>query len=155
MLNAVVSLAALFAVLLPVRRVFRNHGRPEGYNQMRLKLVLISALLAAVAGAGSAIAIILSVFSSLKPITAPGLLVVSTYLLPTLATLLASIFVYRHTARRRRLQALLTAIITVLLTILFFVLASIITAHTLPGQPQPASPEVSSQSAPAPAAGHQ
>jgi hypothetical protein len=155
MLNAVVSLAALFAVLLPVRRVFRNNGRPEGYNQMRLKLVLISALLAAVAGAGSAIAIILSVFSSLKPITAPGLLVVSTYLLPTLATLLASIFVYRHTARRRRLQALLTAIITVLLTILFFVLASIITAHTLPGQPQPASPEVSSQSAPVPAAGHQ
>ncbi|HEX9424020.1 MAG TPA: hypothetical protein VF899_12320 [Pyrinomonadaceae bacterium] len=104
---------------------------------MRLKLVLISALFAAVAGAGSAIAIILSVFSSLKPITTPGLLVVSTYLLPTLATLLASIFVYRHTARRRRLQALLTAIITLLLTILFFVLASIITAHTLPVQPQP------------------
>ncbi len=104
---------------------------------MRLKLVLISALLAAVAGAGSAIAIILSVFSSLKPIKAPGLLVVSTYLLPTLATLLASIFIYRHTARRRRLQALLTAIIALLLTILFFVLASIITGHTLPGQPQP------------------
>lgn len=122
---------------------------------MRLKLVLISALLAAAAGAGSAIAIILSVFSSLKPITAPGLLVVSTYLLPTLATLLASIFVYRHTARRRRLQALLTAIITMLLTILFFVLASVITARTLPGQPQPSSPEVSSQSAPAPAARHQ
>jgi len=104
---------------------------------MRLKLVLISALIAAVAGAGSAIAIVLSVFSSLKPITTPGLLVVSTYLLPTLATLLASIFVYRHTARRRRLQAVLTAIIALMLTILFFVLASIVTARTQPIQLQP------------------
>jgi hypothetical protein len=104
---------------------------------MRLKLVLISALIAAVAGAGSAIAIILSVFSSLKPTTTPGLLVVSTYMLPTLATLLASIFVYRHTARRRRLQAVLTAIIALVLTILLFVLASIVTARNQPIQLQP------------------
>lgn len=104
---------------------------------MRLKLVLISALIAAVVGAGSAIAIILSVLSSLKPGTAAGLLVVSTYLLPTLATLLASVFVYRHTARRRKLQAVLTAIIALVLTIFLFVLASIITARTQPVQPQP------------------
>jgi hypothetical protein len=104
---------------------------------MRLKLVLVSAVIAALAGAGSAIAIILSVFSSLKPIKAAGLLVVSTYLLPTLATLLASVFVYRHTARRRKLQAVLTAIIALVLTILLFVLASIITARTQPIQPQP------------------
>lgn len=104
---------------------------------MRLKLVLISAFIAAVVGAGTAIAIILFVFSSLKPITAPGLLVVSTYLLPVLATLPASIFVYRHTARRRKLQAALTAIIALLLTISFFVLASIVTARREPMQPLP------------------
>jgi amino acid transporter len=115
-------------------------SRPEGYNQMRLKLVLTSSLIAAVVGTGSAIAIIISVFSSLKPITAPGLLVVSTYLLPMLATLLASIFVYRHTARRRKLQAILTAIVTLLLTILFFVVASIVTARREPLQPGPGSP---------------
>ena len=104
---------------------------------MRLKLVLVSSLIAAVAGAGSAIVIILFVFASLKPITEPGLLVVSTYLLPTLATLLASMFVYRHTARRRRLQAVLTAIIALLLTILLFMAASIMTARRAPLQPQP------------------
>lgn len=104
---------------------------------MRLKLVLVSSLIAAAVGAGSAIAIILSVFSSIKPITAPGLLVVSTYLLPALATMLASIFVYRHTARRRKLQAVLTVIIALLLTILLFALASIITARTKPIQPEP------------------
>ena len=106
---------------------------------MRLKLVLVSSLIAAVVGAGSAIAIILFVFSSLKPITAPGLLVVSTYLLPTLAMLLASIFVYRHTARRRKLQAVLTAIISLLLTILLFMLASIVTKRNQPIQLQPSS----------------
>lgn len=103
---------------------------------MRLKLVLISSLIAAVAGAGSAIVIILAVFSSLKPLATPGLLVVSTYLLPALGTVLASSFVYRHTARRRRLQAALTAIIALLLTILLFVVASITTRRE-PHQPQP------------------
>jgi predicted anti-sigma-YlaC factor YlaD len=104
---------------------------------MRLKLVLISSLTAAIVGAGSAVAVILIVFSSLKPIAAPGLVVVSTYLLPLLATLLASIFVYRHTAKRRKLQALLTAIIASLLTISVFVLASMLTARREPLQPQP------------------
>ena len=104
---------------------------------MRLKLVLICSLIAAVAGAGSAIAIILAVFSSLRPITTPGVLVASTYLLPATATLLSSIFVYRHTAKRRRLQAVLTVIISLVLTILLFVLASIITARRAPAQPLP------------------
>ena len=104
---------------------------------MRLKLVLISSLVAAIIGAGSAIAIIVSVFSSLHPITTPGLLVISTYLLPTLTILLASIFVYRHTARRRKLQAILTATIALLLTILFFIVASIVTARREPIQPTP------------------
>jgi hypothetical protein len=58
-------------------------------------------------------------------------------LLPTLAILLASIFVYRHTAKRRKLQAALTAIIASVLTISFFVLASILTARREPLQPQP------------------
>jgi ABC-type Fe3+-siderophore transport system permease subunit len=126
----------LFGVLLPFKR-FADRLRPEGYNQMRLKLVLISSLTAAIVGAGSAVAIILFAFSSLKPISAPGLLVISTYLLPLLATLLASIFVYRHTAKRRKLQAALTAIIALLLTILIFVLASIVTSRREPLQPQP------------------
>ena len=104
---------------------------------MRLKLVLISSLLAAIVGAGSAIAIIVSVFSSLHAIATPGLLVVSTYLLPIITTLLASIFVYRHTARRRQLQALLPATIASLLTIAFFVIASIVTARQEPVLPSP------------------
>lgn len=97
---------------------------------MRPRLVLISSSVAAIAGAGSAIAIVLSVFSTLPPIRTPGLVVVvSVYLLPLLTTVLAAIFVYRHTARRRKLQAMLTAIIALVLTILLFVIASIVTAR--------------------------
>lgn len=107
---------------------------------MRLKLVLISSLIAAVAGSGSAIAIILSLFSSLKPITTPGLVVCATFLLPIAATLVAAIFVYRHTARRRKLQAAVTAVLALLLTIAVFVAASVYTARTKPIQLQPALP---------------
>ena len=104
---------------------------------MRLKLVLASSLVAAILGAGSAITIILLTFSSLKPIAAPGLLVVATYVFPTLTTLLAAMFVYRHTARRRKLQAILTVLISVLLILSFFFVASFITARREPIQPPP------------------
>lgn len=104
---------------------------------MRLKLVFISSIVAATIGAGSSIAIILWVFSSLKPITTPGSLVLATFLLPAGAILLAAIFVYRHTARRRKLQAALTVIISLVLTIAFFVIGTIVTARLNPIQPQP------------------
>lgn len=104
---------------------------------MRLKLVFVSSMVAATVGAGSAIAIILWVFSSLKAITAPGSLVLATFLLPAGAILLASLFVYRHTARRRKLQAALTVLISVVLTITFFVIGSIVTPHISPTAPAP------------------
>ncbi|HSS21035.1 MAG TPA: hypothetical protein VLL54_13255 [Pyrinomonadaceae bacterium] len=106
---------------------------------MRLKLVLASSLIAAIVGAGSTITIILLTFSSLRPISAPGALVVATYMLPTLTILLAAIFVYRHTARRRKLQAVLTVLISVLLILSIFFVASLITAQREPLQPQPPS----------------
>ena len=104
---------------------------------MRLRLVFLCSLIAAVIGAGGAITIILFVFSSLTPLTKPGALVFSTFLLPLIATLIASIFVYRHTARRRKLQAALTTIISLLLILAAFVLASVVTSRTSTPQPPP------------------
>jgi apolipoprotein N-acyltransferase len=105
---------------------------------MRLKLVFVSSLIAAVIGAGGAIAIILFVFSSLTPLMKPGAVVFSTFLLPVVATLIASIFVYRHTARRRKLQAALTALVTLFLAVAIFLGASFTTSRSRPNQPQPA-----------------
>lgn len=106
---------------------------------MRLKLVLLASLIAALVGVGLTTAIILLLFSSLRPVGAPGLLVLSTYSIPMLAVLLAAIFVYRHTARRRRLQAILTVLISLVLTVGIFLVLSFATAPTLKDQTPPIS----------------
>ena len=105
---------------------------------MRLKLVLIASLIAAVVGAGSAIALVLGLSSSLESMTTPGLYL-AAYLLPIGAIFFASMFVYRHTARRRKVQAALTVLISLVLTIAILIGASIITSR-LPGQQQPSPP---------------
>jgi len=111
---------------------------------MRLKLVVIASLLAAVAGAGSCIALVLIVFSR-QALSSPGLLVLSTFLLPLAAIIFASIFVYRHTARRRRLQAFLTVVLAALLTISLLFLTSILTTRRDQGVPVgPVGPQIAS-----------
>jgi branched-subunit amino acid ABC-type transport system permease component len=99
---------------------------------MRLRLVLIASLLAAMIGPGASIAVILAVFASLRPISTPGLVVLSTFILPAATTLLATIFVYRHTARRRKLQAIATAILTIALSLTVFLVASIVGSRNKP-----------------------
>ena len=103
---------------------------------MRLKLVVLASLLAAIVGAGSCIALVLGVFS-IKALSSPGLLVTSSLLLPLATIIFAAIFVYRHTARRRRLQAFLTLVLATMLTLAFFVLASVLTARRNKTEPPP------------------
>jgi heme/copper-type cytochrome/quinol oxidase subunit 2 len=70
-------------------------------------------------------------------------LVASTLLLPVATIVFASIFVYRHTAKRRKLQALLTTLIATLLTLCIFIVASILSARLSPIEPtQPAGPHI-------------
>jgi uncharacterized BrkB/YihY/UPF0761 family membrane protein len=108
---------------------------------MRLRLVLIISSLAALIGAGASIAIILGVSSSLRSLRAPGPLILSTFVLPIAAVFLGSFFIYRHTARRRKLQAFLTALLATFLSLCLFLLASILTARYEPIQPpQPVGP---------------
>ncbi len=103
---------------------------------MRLRLVIAASLIAAIVGAGSCIALVLGVFS-VKALSSPGLLVASTLLVPAATIIFASIFVYRHTARRRRLQAFLTAILATTLTLAFFICASVLSARSNPTVPEP------------------
>ena len=110
---------------------------------MRLKLVIAASVLAAVVGAGICIALVLGVFS-VKALSSPGLLVASTLLLPIATITFASIFVYRHTARRRKLQAFLTAIIAIILTLTFFIAASILTGRYSLLEPRPPAEHIAS-----------
>ena len=109
---------------------------------MRLKLVIAASALAAFVGAGSCIALVWGVFST-GALSRPGLLVASTLLLPIATIVVAAIFVYRHTARRRKLQAFLTTLIATLLTIGLFIVASVLSARRVPTEPiQPAGPHI-------------
>jgi uncharacterized membrane protein len=84
----------------------------------------------------------LGVFS-VRTLSSPGPLVASTLLLPIAAIVFAAIFVYRHTARRRKLQALLTTIIATVLTLCLFILAAILSSRRVPAEPvQPAGPRI-------------
>ncbi len=107
---------------------------------MRLKLVLIASFVSAIVGSGASIAIILGKFSSLKGLSAPDLLVASTFMLPVATVVVAVMFVYRHTARRRKTQALLTGILGVFLSLAILILASLLTSHATPSQPPQAAP---------------
>jgi hypothetical protein len=92
---------------------------------MRLKLVLVVSALAAVVGSGLCFGAVLIAFSSLKALLTPNLVIVSTLALPLATIIYSSIFVYRHTARRRKLQAFLTGVLATLFTVGLFLLALI------------------------------
>jgi len=133
------------AFLPPTKEeLFAAQHQTKEPARMRLKLVVLASLLAAVAGAGSCIVLVLVVFSR-QALSSPGLLVLSTFLLPLATIIFASIFVYRHTARRRRLQAFLTVVLATLLTVSLFFLTSILTARRDQGVPmRPAGPQIAS-----------
>lgn len=96
---------------------------------MRLKLVWIASLLVGIIGAGSSIAIIgLTIGSGavLDPQysrRAHGWLEAMIILPTVLFALMASFFVYRHTALRRKLQATLTVILGLALSLAFYIAA--------------------------------
>ena len=89
---------------------------------MRLKLVLLVTLVGTLLGAGVPIAIVAATLgkqglmfakfgygTDLWPASAAGLV-------PIIVAAFAAFFVYRHTARRRKLQAILTGMLILLLT---------------------------------------
>ena len=98
---------------------------------MRWKLLIAASLLAAAAGAGSCYAAARFLASAAGQ-NAPGWALALTLLAPLGATTYASVFVYRHTARRRALQAAATALLAALLTLTALTFGSI-----LAGRPEP------------------
>jgi purine-cytosine permease-like protein len=90
---------------------------------MRWKLLLIASLSAAIVGAGGTLSVALGLLGSTDPIFKPDLVILLTFLVPVAAITLASIFVYRHTARRRKLQAMTTALLAIILTLTILLLS--------------------------------
>lgn len=100
---------------------------------MRLKLLLIASLLAAIIGAGASIAIVYWILGSqvfwMDPQVSrkgPGWLVILVQVPTILLAMAASFFVYRHNARRRKLQAALTFVLTLVLSVAVHIAAHFI-----------------------------
>lgn len=84
---------------------------------MRWKLLLVASSLAAVIGAGAMLGIAFVLPGSVgRPLTL-DLTTAVTLLISVTAIAVAAIFVYRHTARRRLLQAVLTTLFASFLTL--------------------------------------
>ncbi|HEV7842225.1 MAG TPA: hypothetical protein VGO69_00940, partial [Pyrinomonadaceae bacterium] len=93
---------------------------------MRWKLLLIASLLATIVGAGSTLWLVYSLTRPAESLARPSLLAFAALLIPIAAITYASIFVYRHTSRRRRLQAMLTALLACLLTLTILLLGPVL-----------------------------
>lgn len=96
---------------------------------MRWKLLIAASLLAAAAGAGVC-------YAAARLLLAPGAAApawAAALLLPPVgAVTYASIFVYRHTSRRRALQAAATALLASLLTLTALSLGSLLRVSPAP-----------------------
>lgn len=99
---------------------------------MRWKLLIAASLLAAAAGAGALYAawyFLLAPWGGREaPLWAAGL----SLLAPLGAITFAAVFVYRHTARRRQLQAAATALLASILTLAALTLVPILTGRPAP-----------------------
>ena len=84
---------------------------------MRWKLLVIASLAAAFLGCGLWSALVIGVFGSARTLARHDWLLLASALIPIGIATYAAVFVYRHTARRRKTQAAITAILVLFLTL--------------------------------------
>ena len=97
-----------------------------------MKLLILVSLLAAAVGAGSCFAVAFFLLAPARNVSPPMWAAAVSLVVPLAATTFATVFVYRHTSRRRVLQAAATALLALLLTLTALLLCS-----TLSGRPRP------------------
>ncbi|HKG12193.1 MAG TPA: hypothetical protein VKB12_02600 [Pyrinomonadaceae bacterium] len=104
---------------------------------MRWKLLIAASLLAFAVGTGACVFVVrLLAAGGGGALSAWAALVALA--LPVACVVYASIFVYRHTARRRALQAAATALLASMLTLAALLLGSLLTNVRAPELLQPA-----------------
>jgi purine-cytosine permease-like protein len=105
---------------------------------MRWKLLLTASLVATIIGAGLPLGIVLGLSGSTDHLIEPSIFILSTLLIPVAAITAASFFVYRHTARRRQIQAMLTVLLSAILTLAILLCGSILFSKPAPAtEPAP------------------
>jgi hypothetical protein len=101
---------------------------------LRWKLLTVASLLAALVGAGACFAVTRYLPGMVMGNAQTAWVAAATIIVPVAAITYSSVFVYRHTARRRALQAAATALLAALLTLTALLLGSLLArrpAHEL------------------------
>ena len=105
---------------------------------MRWKVLILESLAAAFAGLGLVLFVILGLYGSLRVVATHELSLVLVSAIPLIAMFFAGFFVYRRTARRRKLQTALAVLLTFFMTMAAFALGSVLTPRLqLPRMPVP------------------
>jgi hypothetical protein len=91
---------------------------------MRWKLLVIASLAAALIGCGLWSALVIGIFGNARTLARNDWLLLASTIVPLGIAAYAAVFVYRHTARRRKTQATITAILALFLTLGTYLVAS-------------------------------
>jgi hypothetical protein len=93
---------------------------------MRWKLLVVASVAAALVGCGLWCGIAIVVFGSAAVLARRDWVLLVSLAIPLIVTVIATFFVYRHTARKRRTQAAITVIAALALTAFTYVVASLL-----------------------------
>lgn len=98
---------------------------------MRWRLIILTSLIAALLAVGLWSAIAIGFFGGARGLARHDWLLLTSALVPLGMSTLSGVFVYRHTARRRKTQAILTATLSLLLSVLLYVVTSTVFVNRL------------------------
>ena len=115
-----------FFPLAPIQR------QPETEERLRWKLLIAASLLAAAASTGAFYAAWYYLLAPWGGRAAPLWATLLTLLAPLGAITYAAVFVYRHTPRRRQLQAAATALLASIITLAVLTLVPLLTGRPAP-----------------------
>ncbi|MDX6385361.1 MAG: hypothetical protein QOK48_2934 [Blastocatellia bacterium] len=90
---------------------------------MRWKLLVIASVAAALIGCALWSALVIGVFGNARTLARNDWLLLASLLLPLAIAVYSGIFVYRHTARRRKTQAAVTIVLATLLSLVAYLAA--------------------------------
>jgi len=91
---------------------------------MRWKLLVLVSLVAALLALGLWSALAIALFGSARVLAQSDWLLLCSLVIPLGVTAYAAVFVYRHTSKRRKLQALIATVLVLLLTAALYLIAS-------------------------------
>jgi hypothetical protein len=87
---------------------------------MRWKLLVIASFVAALISCGLWSALAIGAFGSARALARNDWLLLSSLIIPLGIAVYSAVFVYRHTARRRKTQATFTVVLTLIFTLVAY-----------------------------------